>query len=270
MNALFIRLEWKQMLRSRWMQLVAALFVLIFAAISMIQQIALPDVESFTRQTASYLNLLLLLLPLFILTIGSMGVASDLESGWFSLLKTYPMTVTQYIVGKYVALLLSFFMILILAFSVVLTMSGFAGQLSLPPVFVGVAFLTVIIFAALAVLCGVMAKSRLHALALSLVVWAFALLLLSYVLMAVGTLVAGHILQKLTIVMIHLNPAEWIRFGYFIFSGQSSVLGPSFYGFTNFYSSVSGFIVYAVVTMFWIALPLVFAQFLLNRRGRQV
>ncbi|MBK3496222.1 ABC transporter permease subunit [Viridibacillus sp. YIM B01967] len=269
MNALFIRLEWKQMLRSRWMQLVAVLFVLIFAAISLIQQIALPDGSSFTRQTASFLNLLLFLIPLFILTIGSMGVASDLESGWFSLLKTYPMTVTQYIVGKYIALLLSFFMILILAFSVVLAMSGFTGQVRLPLVFVGLSFMTVFIFAALAILCGVIAKSRLHALALSLVVWAFALLLLSYMLMAVGTLVAGHILQKLTIVMIHLNPAEWIRFGYFIFSGQPSVLGPSFYDFTNFYSSATGFAVYAVVTLLWIALPLVLARSLLNKRGCQ-
>ncbi|UZM99139.1 hypothetical protein OL548_00955 [Lysinibacillus sp. MHQ-1] len=70
---------------------------------------ALPDMEGFTRQTASFLNVLLFLLPLFIITIGSMSLAGDIESGWFSLLKTYPMKIAQYIIGKYVAISLAFF-----------------------------------------------------------------------------------------------------------------------------------------------------------------
>ena len=269
-NRLFIRLEWRQMLRSRWMQSVALLFVFVFASISLIQQIALPNDLGFTRQTASFLNLLLFLLPLFILTIGSMGVASDLESGWFSLLKTYPMTVLQYVIGKYMALLLSFTLILLLAFGVVLSMSGISGEFYLPTIFVGLSILIMLIFSSIAILCGIIAKNRLHALAISLVVWALSLLLLSYALMAVGTVVAGHILQKLTIVMIHINPAEWIRYGYFLFSGQTSVLGPSFYRFNQFYGSPTGLLVYAIVTLIWIVFPILLAKWLLEKRGRQV
>lgn len=252
------------------MQSVALLFVFVFASVSLIQQIALPNDLGFTRQTAGFLNLLLFLLPLFILTIGSMGVASDLESGWFSLLKTYPITVMQYVVGKYIALVLSFMLILFLAFGVVLSMSGISGEFYLPTIFVGLSIITMLIFSSIAILCGILAKNRLHALALSLVVWALALLLLSYALMAVGTVVAGHILQKLTIIMIHVNPAEWIRFGYFLFSGQTSVLGPSFYSFTEFYSSPVGYLLYAVITILWITFPILLAKWLLEKRGRQV
>lgn len=252
------------------MQSVALLFVFVFASISLIQQIALPNYLGFTRQTAGFLNLLLFLLPLFILTIGSMGVASDLESGWFSLLKTYPITVMQYVVGKYIALVLSFMLILFLAFGVVLSMSGISGEFYLPTIFVGLSIITMLIFSSIAILCGILAKNRLHALALSLVVWALSLLLLSYALMAVGTVVAGHILQKLTIIMIHVNPAEWIRFGYFLFSGQTSVLGPSFYSFTEFYSSPVGYLLYAVITILWITFPILLAKWLLEKRGRQV
>lgn len=267
MNQLFIKLEWKQMLRSRWMQLVGILFIVVFAAIAVIQQLALP-VDGFTRQTASFLNLLLFLLPLFVLTIGSMSVASDVESGWYSLLKTYPLSLGGYIFGKYVSLVLSFFLILLLSFAVVLIMSGIAGAFQLPLVFVFLAILTVLIFAAIAILCGVIAKNRLHALALSLVVWAASLLLLSYVLMAIGTFVAGHIMLNLTIIMIHLNPAEWIRFGYFLFSGQTTVLGPSFFDFTAFYNSFLGYLIYIVVSAAWILGPLGLAQWLLSRKGR--
>ena len=187
---LFISLEWKQMLRSRWMQLVAVLFIVVFAAISLIQQMALP-VEGFTRQTASFLNLLLFLLPLFILAIGSMSVASDIESGWYSLLKTYPMSIFGYLFSKYVAIVISFFLILLLAFGIVVTISGITGNMQLPVVFIVLSIFMVVIFASIAVFCGVMAKNRLHALALSLVVWAVCLLLFSYILMALGTVVTG-------------------------------------------------------------------------------
>lgn len=262
---MFIVLEWKQMLRSRWMQLVGMLFTFMFTAIVVIQQMAMPDVTGFTRQTASFLNILLFLLPLFILTIGSMAVASDMESGWFSLLKTYPLTILQYIVGKFVAIIMAFVLVVVIAFGVVLLLGGLLGGVKLPLVFIVLSFCILVIFAALSVLIGVLAKTRLHALALSLVVWSFLLLLLSYGMMAIGTVVAGHVLQKLTIVHLHINPAEWLRFGYFLFSGQSSVLGPSFYQLTSFYTSVTGIGVYSAVTILWVVLPLFFAGIRLRK-----
>jgi Cu-processing system permease protein len=256
------------MLRSRWMQLVALLFVFVFASVSLIQQMALPEVEGFTRQSAAALNLQLFLFPLFLLTIGSMSIAGDVESGWLSLLKTYPITLRQYVFGKYAALLLSFFVMLALSFSVVIGTGALVGQLGISWVLVVLSFLIVFIFAAIALLIGAIAKSRLHALALSLVLWASWLLLLSYALMAIGTFSAGHVLQKLMIVNIHINPAEWLRFGYFLLSKQEAVLGPAFYSFTSFYSSPFGLFVYACLSVLWITLSLGFAVFILDRKGR--
>lgn len=254
------------MLRSRWMQLVAMLFTFVFIAIVVIQQMALPDSTGFTRQTASFLNILLFLLPLFILTIGSMAVASDMESGWFSLLRTYPLTIFQYVVGKFVAIVLSFAVVVVLAFGVVYLLGGLLGGVKFSVLFIVLSLSILVIFSSISVVVGVVAKTRLHALALSLVVWAFLLLLLSYGLMAVGTMVAGHVLQKMTIIHLHLNPAEWLRFGYFLFSGQSSVLGPSFYQLTTFYTSGAGMAVYGVITIMWIVLPILLA----GRRLRKV
>lgn len=265
---MLIQLEWKQMLRSRWMQMVGLLFTFVFTTIVVIQQIALPDVEGFSRQTASFLNLLLFLLPLFILTIGSMSVASDMESRWLSLLKTYPMTMRHYIFGKFTASVLSFLLIVVLAFGVVLVLGGFLGGVRLPPVFMLLTVLSILIFSALAVLIGVLAKTRLYALALALVAWSFFLLLVSYALMALGTVIAGHMLQKITVIVIHLNPVEWLRFGYLVFAEQASVLGPSFFSIVKFYESTTGTLVYIVGTLLWIIVPLALARVLLNRKGQ--
>lgn len=267
MDLKFISLEWRQMLRSRWLQLVALLFVFVFVAIVMIQQMALPDVEGFTRQTASFLNLLLFLLPLFTLTIGSMSVAGDVESGWFSLLKTYPITLTQYVLGKFIALLLSFVFIVALALGVVFTLGGIIGGVKVSIEFIIITIGLIFIFASLAIFLGSIAKNRLHALALSLVVWAVLLLLLSYAVMAIGTVVPGHVLQTLTIVMLHLNPVEWLRFGYFLLAGQSAVLGPTYFDLITFYESLVGEFVFICITVLWIMVPLVFAKYRLKKSG---
>lgn len=261
------KLEWKQMLRSRWMQLVGLLFTFVFTAIVVIQQMAMPDVTGFTRQTASFLNVLLFLLPLFILTISSMSVAGDVESGWFSLLKTYPMTRAQYIAGKFMASVFAFLLVVIVAFGVVFSLGGLLGGVRLPPVFISLTLLSILICTALAIFVGALAKTRLYALSLSLILWSFFLLLLSYALMAIGTVVAGHILQKLTIIVIHLNPVEWLRFGYFIFSNQADVLGPAFYGLTQFYASPLGYVVYGFGTLLWVVVPLLGTGVLLKKGG---
>lgn len=266
---MFVKIELKQILRSRWMQLVAFLFTFVFVAIVVIQQMALPDIEGFTRQTASFLSVLLFLLPLFILTIGSMSIAGDIESGWLSLLKTYPMKRKQYITGKYVATVLAFLLVIVVAFGLVLTVGGLLGGVRLPIVLVILTLLCIIIFVSLGIMLGVFAKTRLFALALSLVVWSFLLLLISYALMAIGAVVSGHLLQKLIIITIHINPVEWLRFGYFIFSNQASVLGPAFYDVTRFYLSPLGQVVYGIITILWIVLPLMLATKLLKEGERR-
>lgn len=264
---MFISLEWRQMVRSKWLLLVALLFTFVFVAIVMIQQMALPDVEGFTRQTASFLNLLLFLLPLFTLTIGSMSVAGDIESGWFSLLKTYPISLSQYIFGKFIALSGAFFFIVAFAFGVVLLLGSVLGGVKLPFPFIILALLLIVVCASLSILIGTFAQNRLHALAVSLVVWAFFLLLLSYALMAVGTVVAGHILQKLTIIMLHVNPVEWLRFAYFMIADQATVLGPTYYELIQFYESFWGKIIFVLVTVLWVILPLWIAKLALKKAG---
>jgi len=48
----------------------------------MIQHLALPDTDGFTHQQAPLLNILLFFPLLFLLTNGTMNIASDKVSGW--------------------------------------------------------------------------------------------------------------------------------------------------------------------------------------------
>lgn len=270
MSIQMILLECKQLVRSRWIQIVATLFAIVFTAILMIQQLALPDTDGFTRQTASLLNILLFLLPLFMLTIGSMNIASDKESGWLGLLRTYPLKMWSYVVTKYIALCLVFAGIIIFVFAVALLVGSFFGGLKLPLFAVGITVLILAIFNAVSVLVGSIAKSRLHALAVGLGVWSVVSLLWSYIIMAIGTVTSGNFLQKIVILSIHINPLEWIRYGYFVFSGQTAVLGPAFYDISKFYSSPLGLLFFILISGLWIAVSLISATVILKIRGKQV
>ncbi|MBT2583261.1 ABC transporter permease subunit [Planococcus sp. ISL-109] len=257
------------MLRSRWLQLVGLLFVFVFAAVMTIQQLAVPPSAGFSRQAAAMFNVQLFLLPLFLLTIGSMNIAGDAESGWLQLLKTYPMKMSRYIAGKYLALATAFLLIVLLALGAVLLLSGIAGPLAGMGVYFMSSMLLIFIFAALALLIGAIAKNRLHALALSLVFWAAWLLLIPYGLMALGTYLAGHLVKTFIIMNIHVNPVEWVRFCFFLATGNGDALGPAFYGLTSFYTSPGGMLLAVLVTAAWIILPLASAAFVLKRRKRQ-
>ena len=269
MSSQMILLECKQLLRSRWIQIVTVLFAIVFTAILMIQHLALPDADGFTRQTASLLNILLFLLPLFMLTIGSMNIASDKETGWLGLLRTYPLKLSGYVLTKYIALCIVFLGIIVFVFAVSLFVGSFFGGLKLPLFAIGITALILVIFNAVSVLVGALAKSRLHALAMGLGVWSVVSLLFSYIVMAIGTVTSENVLQKLVIVTIHINPLEWIRYGYFVFSDQTAVLGPAFYDLSKFYSTPPGYLFFMLVSLLWIAGSLVMATLILAWRGKR-
>ena len=123
---------------------------------------------------------------------------------------------------------------------------------------------------AISILVGSIAKSRLHALALGLGMWSLVTLLWSYIVMAIGTITAEHVLQKIVIISIHINPLEWIRYGYFVFSNQTAVLGPAFYGISKFYASPPGFLFFLVISALWIVISLLGANIILTIRGKRV
>ena len=265
-----ILLECKQLIRSRWIQIVAVLFAIVFTAILMIQHLALPETGGFTRQTASLLNILLFLLPLFMLTIGSMNLASDKETGWLGLLRTYPLSMGQYVLTKYIALCIVFTGIIIFVFAIAFLVGSFFGGLKLPLFAIGITVLILLIFNAVSVLVGSLAKSRLHALAMGLGVWSVVSLLFSYIVMAIGTVTSENFLQQLVIVTIHINPLEWIRYAYFVFSEQTAVLGPAFYGISKFYGSAPGFLFFGLISCLWVVGSLVTATVILKIRGKRV
>ncbi|WP_017378600.1 ABC transporter permease subunit [Paenisporosarcina sp. TG-14] len=262
----FVLFEMKKIARSRSLLLFGVLLSVLLLTITTVQLFALPITTSFTRYSASFLNVLLLLIPLFTLSIGALSISSDVDSRWFSLLRTYPMKASTYTWGKFFALFFSFSIMLIISSGLVMMVQALQTLQAFDFLLIILSFFTVAIFSSLSVLVGSLSKNRIHSLSLALGIWAFFLLIYDYIVMAIGTVVSGIILQNLIIFLTFTNPAEWIRIGFIIFSGNSTVLGPLYFNFSTFFLSPSGVIVYGLISILWVIIPIFISGKILYRK----
>ncbi len=261
-----IQAELKQLFRSKWIYIVLTIFVVLFVSIFMLQQ--LNNSGGFDRFQSSLLNLLLFLLPLFILTVGAMSIAADTESGWYTLLRTYPVTIEQYIATKYIALCFVFLFGLAITEGLLLLLGSFLG-ISISPLFFLYTLIIIIVMCGISVFLGTLAQNRLHALGISLAVWSFFSLLSSYVVMALGTVIPQNLYEKLIYLQVHLNILDWLRYLYLIDIEQTGMLGKSFYYMSQFYRTPYGTVMRFVFTLCWLLLALTFAYIQLNRREKR-
>lgn len=245
------------------------IFIVLFVAVLMLQQLN-EGGNGFGRFQASLINLLLFLFPLFILTIGAMSVAADYESGWYTLLRTYPVSIKRYLLSKYIALCTVFLFALGITEAIVLIVGAFFGGVAIDIQFLLLSIIIIIIISALSIMIGAFSSHRLHALGLSLGVWAIFTLLSSYVVMAVGTVISKVVYEKVIYAHVHLNIIEWLRYIYLIQIEQTGILGKSFYYLTKFYESGFGIVVLFSITILWFVVPMLIAHLQLKRReGKQ-
>lgn len=242
--------------------------MLLFISIVMLQQLH-TDAGGFDRFQASLLNVILFLFPLFILTIGAMSVAGDVESGWYQLIRTYPVSIGLYIRSKYIALVGTFLFALFVTEAVLLIIGSFFGGVHIDVRFFVFTVAIVFIFSSISIAIGALSIHRLQALGYSLGVWAIVTLIGNYIVMAIGTVIPKHVYEQLIRLHVHLNTVEWFRYVYLLQIGETGMLGKSFYYLTKFYETPAGIVVCIGITILWLALPIGLAYLLLKRKEKR-
>src|SRR6478735_4586008 len=95
--------EWKTMTRQRSYYSFLILWVAVFSLLFLLERNN-ESISSFTNLTGTIVNILLYLLPLFMMIIGSFSIANEMESGQWCLLVTYPISIPTYLFGKFAGL----------------------------------------------------------------------------------------------------------------------------------------------------------------------
>lgn len=264
------RYEIKQAFRSKWLLVLGLLyFSLSLLSLFLTESNRVEGFDGFTRQMASLLNISLFILPLFTLMIGSLLLAGEKEDGQYTLYKTYPVTASQYVLGKWLGLVTAFLLLLTAAYGVSVMVVAWTSTVRWSVVFFyyGMNVILVLTTLSIAFFIGFHVKNRLHALGVSLLIWAFLVLFYELLIIMISFLVPATQVQNVLTLSVFFNPIEVARVSAILWIEGGTFFGPTMYDFTKWAVSPTGIIFFIISVLAWLLIPLLLS--ILNmRKGR--
>jgi len=215
---LFAREELALALRSRWTQIFAAVFGLLalFVATAGYVLSGGHGVQDFARTAVSLVQLVLLLVPLTALLIGVLSLAP--ERGAAELMFSQPVARRTILLGKLLGLFQALAAAQAVGFgaagAVVYAQSGGEGLRGFL-LLVAASLVTTAVFLGLAALlsAGAVGRKRVRALALALVVWFVAVILVDLAALGAASLLPSGTASRVLIVASLANPLGAVRTG---------------------------------------------------------
>lgn len=256
------------MMRSHWLAGFGLLFSSLAVMVAFLGNTGGAGFDGFNRMTASLLNINLLLIPLLSLLIGSLFLSGEKEDRGLMLLLTYPVSPWGVILGKYAGLFVAVWSVLTFGYGAALLVIFFVGggvSVSLLVLFYLYSILLAAIFLSLAMMIGMIAKTRFQALGLSLIVWAFLVLFYEFIIMGASMFLMKQWLLPMLTVSIFLNPVELIRVQSILSLDGASVFGPRLYDLTIWADGIMGKSLFIVAVVLWTALPVFYSVHRIKR-----
>lgn len=255
-------------LRSKWLTSFGLLFTVLAVMVAFFGNSGHSGFEGFNRMTASLLNLNLMMIPLISLLIGSLFLAGEKEDQGLTLMLTYPISPRIILLGKYLGLFIAIWAVITFGYgAAIITMFVINSTMSLFALlsFYLFSLLLVAIFLSIATFIGILSKTRFQALGVSLMVWAFTVLLYEFIVMGASLFVHKQWILPMFSISILLNPVELIRVWAILMMDGASVFGPRLYDLTVWANGWVGQTLFICSAFIWFVLPLLMSGRLLKR-----
>jgi Cu-processing system permease protein len=220
--------ELKINIRNKWMLMFAAVFGGLSLAVCYFGMVTAGSagVQSFTRTTASLLNLVLYLVPLVAVVMATMSFSS--EKGTSELLFSQPVARGEILLGKLLGLFLCMAAATCIGFglsgAVIVARAGSDGS-SRYVIFVGLALLLALVFLSLGAMIAILFDNKAKALGAALFLWFF--FVLFYDLLAIGMtfLFKERTANLFIFLSLFGNPVDLVRVSSLVNLGGSTILG---------------------------------------------
>lgn len=227
---LVARRELREAVRGRWFLLAAGSFFVLSMALAWLGLAGgqRSGLAGFDRTTASLLNLMLVFVPLVTLSLGSLGIAGELEDGALGLLLSQPLTRAEVYFGKYLGLYVAIAAAVLLGFGGTGVLVGVVRGGD-PGLFLRLLGLTLVLAAATlalgtAISAALPRRSRVIGVAFAL--W-LALVYLSD-LGTIGLTIARNLGPGQVFLLALFNPVQEARIlGVLALAGRPELLGPA-------------------------------------------
>ncbi len=257
-------------IRNKWTLIFAIVFGALVVSISYFGMMAegFSGMQSFTRTSASMLNLTLYLVPLVALTMGTLSFTGD--KGATELLFSQPVLRSEVQLGKLLGIFWSITLSTLIGFTlagaIVVTANGIAG-LARYALFVLLSLVLSLVFLCLAVLVSTANQRKAKAFGVSLFLWFF--FVLFYDLLALGgtLLLEGKSANVFLFLSLFGNPVDMVRVASLIILDGVTIFGAAGAALLRFLGgkTISVLLLLAGLTI-WVFIPLFISQRLLNRQ----
>ena len=257
--------------RSRWMQIFALVFAVLALGVAGSGYVLSGGhgFQDLARTSASLVELVAFVVPLAALLMGVLALAP--ERGTAELLYAQPVSRRTVLLGKLLGLLVAFTGAELVGFGaaglVVFSQAGETGGGGYALLVLASLLLTAI-FLSLAALVGAAAlgRRRVRALALAVVVWFVAVVLVDLAALGAASLLPSGTASRVLAVSVIVNPVGAVRTGALLAIEGAAAFGSASLAFMRFtHGSAGAALLLAGSIALWIAVPAAFAARRLER-----
>jgi ABC-2 type transport system permease protein len=230
--ALLARLEWLESLRSRWLQFVAVVYLLVFGAFIWLglRESSVLGFTGLSRVVLNVANATVIAVPLVALVATCQAITKARATGHLELLFSQPVRPADWLVALVVsraAVLLGPLALLLACTAAVALVTGTADS-TLAPMIVhalAVASSLVVCYLGIGLLLSALARTLEHAVVLALVAWLVSAALHDFAL--IGVLLQWRVPPEAVFALAAVNPVEAARIAVLAsVDPELSVLGP--------------------------------------------
>lgn len=257
-------------IRNKWTMLFAVVFGILVVSLSYVGVMAegFSGVQSFTRTSASLLNLVLYIVPLVALAMGTLSFTGD--KGSTELLFSQPVSRSEVMIGKLLGLVFSIALSTLVGFtaagSVVIAGNGGEG-LSRYTAFVLLSLALSFVFLSVAVLSSTINRRKSKAFGFALFLWFF--FVLFYDLLALGGVLVlkGRAANTFLFLSVFGNPVDMVRVATLIILDNVTIFGAAGAALLRFLGGQTASVLLLVLGLLaWALAPILMAARLLKRQ----
>lgn len=263
--------ELRDALRNRWFIVFTVAFAGLALALSALMQPGGSrfQVASFSRTTASLINLVLLFVPLIGLTLGSANLAGDRETGALGYLLAQPVTRVEVLLGKYMGMAGALLATLALGFGLAglaLALQGSGNDAESYLLTVVLAYLLALAMLSLGFLMSVLAQKTTTALGGALFLWLLLVFLGDLGIMGTALITRMPIGSVFFVTVV--NPLQMFKIASILaIQANLEVLGPAgLYASNQFDNGLLPLLLLGL--LLWVVVPLLFALSLFARQEK--
>ncbi len=227
----FASKEGREALRNRWFLSfgISLLILTLTLSLLLVRSPTPTGAVRFGKTLASLVNLLLIMVPLFGLTIGAATFTSEKESGRLDFWLSQPLSHIELFLGKAIGLAVSLAATVLVSFGSSGLLLAISGTPVSPAAFLGITAFTVLLaWASLSIGLSISAWARSTSTAVALAIASWLLLGVVGPLGLMASTVVFRLTPRALLALALLNPLEAFRIGTLrLLSGSLEVLGPA-------------------------------------------